>query len=60
MTGMVTVTVTKRLPLAENFEELERRAQAIRRILLADGFTIESCEVVEYREAESVEGEVRA
>lgn len=60
MTGLVTVTVTKRLPLAENFEEIQRRANSVLHNLQVEGFTVESSSVVEYREADQMEGEVRA
>jgi hypothetical protein len=60
MTGLVTVTVTKRLPLAKDFAELEQRAQGVRRALQVEGFTIESWDLVEYRDAEAMDGEVRA
>ena len=60
MTGLVTVTITKRLPLAENFEEIERRTKSVLYNLQAEGFNVESFSVCEFREADQMDGEVRA
>lgn len=60
VTGLVIVTVTKRLPLAENFQEIERRAKSVLHNLQAEGFTVDSYHVEEFREADEMDGEVRA
>jgi hypothetical protein len=60
MTGIVTLTIKRRLPLARDFSELSDRANSLVAALQSDGIEVVSMRVEQYLEAEDVAGEVRA
>ncbi len=60
MTGIVTLTIRRRLPLAKDFNEVIDRATSLVAALQSDGIEVTSMEVQQYLEAEDVSGEVRA
>jgi hypothetical protein len=60
MTALATFKISKKIPLATNIEEARVRAGRLATYLEEVGWAVELTSVVQFMEAEQVDGEVRA